>query len=228
MRLAASNPMSVAVQVDTVVNDQSLSRADQQFNRLLDKGIQAVKDGNVELAAAYDKALEKYTGVVGEAKVRTSVETIVDGKGEKHFKTTQNITTKNIANLTKMKSINANSVTSLRQQVNTLKQQRDILNPIAQKVDQLGNTYETINPKVQQLNEKISQKSALLQKALGIQQGSISAIQREISLLEQKRAKMAAIASVPTPNGGTAVVQVMNPEMKQVTAELEKQQALLR
>ncbi|WGL30622.1 tape measure domain [Synechococcus phage S-CRES2] len=228
MRLAASNPMSVAVQVDTVVNDQSLSRADEKFNRLLEKGIQAVKDGNLELAASIDKDLGKYTGVAGDAKIRTSVETVVDGKGEKHFKSIQNITTKNIANLTKMKSINANSVTSLRQQVNTLKQQRDILNPMAKKVDSLGNTYEATNPKVQELNEKIAQKSELLQKALGIQEGSISAIQREINLLEQKRAKMAAIASVPTPGGGTAVVQVMNPQMKEVTAELEKQQALLR
>jgi len=218
----------MAVQIDPVVSDQAVTRADQQLNYLLDKGVEASKEGNLELAQDVDKYLSKYTGKVGKAEIVTRFTTVVDENGNRMLKAQQGIITKNIAALQKQRQVNANSVTSLRQQVNTLKQQRDLLNPIVQKVDELGKTYSAINPEIDERNEKIKQTEELLRRAQGIQKGSISDIQAEIRLLEQKRAKMAAIASLPTGASGTGTVQAMNPEMKEVTAELEKQQALLR
>jgi tape measure domain-containing protein len=229
MRLAGSGVgASMAVQIDPIVNDQAVTRADQQLNRLLDKGVEASKEGNLELAQDVEKYLSKYTGKVGKAEIVTRFTTVVDENGNRILKAQQGIITENIAALQKQRQVNANSVTSLRQQVNTLKQQRDLLNPIVQKVDNLGKTYAAINPEISEKNEKIKQTEELLRRAQGIQKGSISDIQTEIRLLEQKKAKMASIASLPAGAPGTGTVQVMNPEMKEVTAELEKQQALLR
>lgn len=120
----------------------------------------------------------------------------------------------------KIEQTQLGSVTSLRQQLATLTQQRDALNQYNTALSSGGQILQTQNSKWTELNSAIGNVRSQLNEALGIQQGSVTALREQAANAQELLNKTAPYKTALDSAGNS--IQVANSKYAEQKAALQE------
>ena len=145
--------------------------AEKELNALVNKGVQAIKDGNMKVVKEVESTLGKFTGKVGKAEIETE---IVYKADQGVFKAEKQILTQNIALFQKKLKVETGSLQNLKQRLAKEVQSRNNIQQIVTRTGLLANVIRTqVNPAWAASNEKVKQLQKEVNKlsAMGGQKG---------------------------------------------------------
>ena len=158
----ASKNLEISLNIDTQTNaDQAVG----DINALLN----LTKSANKEVSEAAKRTIAQLRGFSGEYRSVLELQTVVNNKGLKEVmvvekKILDGFT--DIENATRQAfKVDPRSLTSLREQVNTAKQQRDAISKLVTTTNVFGQSVAAINPKWDAANQKVQQLTQQLNRA---------------------------------------------------------------
>ena len=130
-----------------------VGEAEKEINDLVQKGVKAIKNGNLQVAKEVDNLLTKYTGKQGKAEIETILSYKADTGG---LKLEKQITTQNLQLFKKKAQVEQGSLQNLKQRLAKEVQSRNNIQQLVTRTGALAMVLKTqVNPEWDKANKKV-------------------------------------------------------------------------